>query len=52
QELLNQPDIGVLAVGKHADIIAMPGDPIADIGVTSKVDFVMKSGVVYRVPNT
>ncbi|MGH8296522.1 MAG: metal-dependent hydrolase family protein, partial [Steroidobacteraceae bacterium] len=49
-ELLNQPDIGVLAVGKHADIVAMPGDPIADIGVTAKVDFVMKSGRVYRAP--
>ncbi len=47
-ELLNQPDIGVLAVGKHADIVAMPGDPIADIGVTAKVDFVMKSGGIYR----
>jgi imidazolonepropionase-like amidohydrolase len=47
-ELLNQDDIGILAVGKHADIVAMPGDPIADISVTAKVDFVMKSGNVYR----
>ena len=51
-ELLDQHDIGVLAVGKHADIVAMPGDPIADIRVTTKVDFVMKSGVVYRSPMT
>ncbi|MGH8279557.1 MAG: metal-dependent hydrolase family protein [Gammaproteobacteria bacterium] len=49
-ELLGQDDIGVLAVGKHADIVAMPADPIADIGVTAKVDFVMKSGRVYRGP--
>jgi imidazolonepropionase-like amidohydrolase len=47
-ELLNRDDLGVLAPGKLADIVAMPGDPIADIGVTAKVDFVMKDGVVYR----
>lgn len=47
-EMLNQDDIGVLAVGKQADIVAMPGDPLTDISVTAKVDFVMKGGVVYR----
>jgi hypothetical protein len=26
----------------------MPGDPIANIGATAKVDFVMKDGIVYR----
>jgi imidazolonepropionase-like amidohydrolase len=49
-ELLGQDDIGVLAVGKHADIVAMPGDPLADIGATARVDFVMKSGRVQRGP--
>ncbi|HJW05224.1 MAG TPA: amidohydrolase family protein [Rhodanobacter sp.] len=49
-ELLGQDDIGVLAVGRHADIVAMPGDPLADIGATARVDFVMKSGRVYREP--
>jgi imidazolonepropionase-like amidohydrolase len=48
-ELLAQDDIGVIAVGKHADIVAMPGDPIADINITAKVDFVMKSGAIYRM---
>lgn len=47
-ELLGHDDIGVLAAGKQADIVAMPGDPIADISATAKVDFVMKGGVVYR----
>jgi imidazolonepropionase-like amidohydrolase len=47
-ELLDQSDLGVLAPGKLADIVAMPGDPIADIGVTAKVDFVMKDGIVFR----
>ncbi len=51
-ELLRQDDIGVLTVGKRADIIAMPGDPLADIGVTAKVDFVMKSGTPYRLPDS
>jgi hypothetical protein len=32
----------VLAPGKLADIVAMPGDPIADISATASVDFVMK----------
>ena len=47
-ELLGRSDLGVLAHGKLADIVAMPGDPIADIGATANVDFVMKHGVVYR----
>lgn len=49
-ELLGRTDIGVLAVGKQADLVAMPGDPLADIGATAKVDFVMKGGRVYRGP--
>jgi imidazolonepropionase-like amidohydrolase len=47
-ELLGRDDLGVLAPGKLADIVATPGDPIADIRATAKVDFVMKDGVVYR----
>jgi imidazolonepropionase-like amidohydrolase len=49
-ELLGRDDLGVLAPGKLADIVAMPGDPFADISVTAKVDFVMKDGVVYHAP--
>ncbi|HET9595581.1 MAG TPA: amidohydrolase family protein [Anaeromyxobacteraceae bacterium] len=47
-ELLGRDDLGVLATGKRADIVAMPGDPVRDIAVTTRVDFVMKGGVVYR----
>ena len=47
-EMLQQPDLGTLAPGKLADIVAMPGDPIVDIAATAKVDFVMKDGAVYR----
>jgi len=47
-ELLQRDDIGVLAPGCNADIIAMPGNPFKDIAVTERVDFVMKSGTVTR----
>ena len=47
-ELLQREDIGVLATGCCADIVAMPGDPFTDITVTEKVDFVMKSGIVVK----
>ncbi|MBN8262738.1 MAG: amidohydrolase family protein [Xanthomonadales bacterium] len=49
-EVLGVDDQGVVEPGKRADIIAMPGDPVADIANTTKVDFVMKDGVVYREP--
>lgn len=49
-ELLQQPDIGVLAAGKTADIIAMPGNPLDDITVTEKVDFVMRGGAIHKAP--
>ena len=40
--------LGTLEVGKEADIVAVPGDPLADIHATEKVRFVMKGGKVYR----
>src|SRR6266699_3443549 len=40
--------VGTLEKGKLADIIAMPGDPTADITVTERVSFVMKEGRVVR----
>ena len=47
-ELLRLDDLGVIAEGKVADLIAMPGDPFTDIDVTGRVDFVMKAGVIYK----
>jgi imidazolonepropionase-like amidohydrolase len=49
-ELLGLDDLGAIAEGKIADLIAMPGDPFADIEVTGQVDFVMKEGVIYKHP--
>ena len=39
---------GSLEAGKYADIIAVDGDPIADIGEMEDVDFVMKGGVIHK----
>jgi imidazolonepropionase-like amidohydrolase len=39
---------GTLEPGKLADLIAMPGDPIADITATERVFFVMKDGKTIR----
>jgi imidazolonepropionase-like amidohydrolase len=40
--------LGSLDVGKFADVVAVPGDPTADIRATEKVFFVMKDGAVFR----
>jgi imidazolonepropionase-like amidohydrolase len=40
--------IGSLEPGYFADVIAVAGDPLQDIGVLQKVSFVMKGGVIYK----
>jgi imidazolonepropionase-like amidohydrolase len=40
--------LGTLEKGKLADIIAMPGDPTADITATERVSFVMKEGKIVK----
>jgi imidazolonepropionase-like amidohydrolase len=40
--------VGSIAVGKWADLIAVEGDPLKDVTVLQHVQFVMKSGVVYK----
>jgi imidazolonepropionase-like amidohydrolase len=47
-ELLGVDDRGVIAAGKRADLIAVPGNPLDDISVMEDVRFVMKQGVVYK----
>jgi imidazolonepropionase-like amidohydrolase len=50
-ELLGMQDkVGTIETGKLADIVAVAGDPLSDVTVLEKVDFVMKGGVVYRKP--
>ncbi|MEO0611747.1 MAG: amidohydrolase family protein [Pseudomonadota bacterium] len=43
-------DLGQLAPGFRADIIAVKGDPLTDVSVLETVEFVMKDGVVYKAP--
>ena len=42
--------IGAIAPGLQADIIALDGDPLKDITAVRRVVFVMKGGVVYKAP--
>jgi imidazolonepropionase-like amidohydrolase len=49
QLLRRDKDLGSVATGKIADVVAVPGDPIADISVMKRVSFVMKDGVVYKL---
>ena len=47
--LLEQQDrFGSIEAGKFADIVAVAGDPMADIAALDKMLFVMKNGVVYK----
>ncbi len=48
-ELLHKQDqFGRIAVGRGADVIAVPGNPLDDITLMQHVSFVMKDGVIYK----
>ncbi len=49
-ELLGQRDLGVVAPGAYADLVAVAGDPVKDIAELERVRFVMKGGVTYVSP--
>jgi imidazolonepropionase-like amidohydrolase len=40
--------VGSVEAGKYADLVAVSGDPLADITEMQRVKFVMKGGVVFR----
>jgi imidazolonepropionase-like amidohydrolase len=46
--LLGVDDRGIIAAGKRADLVAVPGNPLEDIRVMEDVRFVMKLGKIYK----
>ena len=45
-----EDELGALAVGMRADIVAVAGDPLADVTRLQDVAFVMKDGRIYKQP--
>jgi imidazolonepropionase-like amidohydrolase len=48
QLLGRQTELGTIEPGKLADLVAVAGDPLADVTELERVRFVMKGGVVYK----
>jgi imidazolonepropionase-like amidohydrolase len=48
QALGRTGDVGAIAVGRYADIIAVSGDPTVDVRLLEKVDTVIKGGVMVK----
>lgn len=42
--------VGALEAGRFGDLIAVRGDPLADIAVLQKVDVVIKGGLIFKLP--
>jgi imidazolonepropionase-like amidohydrolase len=42
--------IGAVEKGAYADVVAVSGDPLQDVSVLNRIDFVMKGGAVVRTP--
>ncbi len=47
-EVLDHPAVGVVASGRFADLVAVPGDPLEDIMTLEDIPFVMKGGEVVK----
>jgi imidazolonepropionase-like amidohydrolase len=48
QALGREKDVGAIAVGRYADMIAVSGDPLANARILEKVDAVIKGGAVVK----
>ena len=47
-EALGRNDVGVVEKGRYADLVAVKGDPLADVSVLESVSAVVKGGVLVR----
>jgi imidazolonepropionase-like amidohydrolase len=47
-KIIRRDDLGEIRDGALADLVAVDGDPLAEIGAIAKVRFVMKDGLVFR----
>ncbi|HEY0746962.1 MAG TPA: amidohydrolase family protein [Steroidobacteraceae bacterium] len=43
-------DVGAIAVGRYGDLVAVAGDPLADMARLQSIGFVMKNGEVVKTP--
>jgi imidazolonepropionase-like amidohydrolase len=48
QALGREKDVGAIAVGRYADMIAVAGDPTKDVRLLEKIDVVIKGGEVVK----
>jgi imidazolonepropionase-like amidohydrolase len=46
-----EQDVGSIEPRKFADLVAVPGNPLVDIALMTKVNFVMKGGVIHKQPS-
>jgi imidazolonepropionase-like amidohydrolase len=49
-QLIGSDDIGLVATGRFADLVAVSGDPLADLALLARPAFVMKGGAVVKGP--
>jgi imidazolonepropionase-like amidohydrolase len=47
-ELMQTQDVGAIAVGRFADMVAVDEDPLADVTALERIDHVMKGGAIVR----
>jgi imidazolonepropionase-like amidohydrolase len=48
QLLKHENDLGSISPGKFADVVAVTGNPLDNIGILKQVSFVMKEGIIYK----
>jgi imidazolonepropionase-like amidohydrolase len=49
-KFLGLDDVGSIAIGKHGELVGVPGNPLEDITVMERVSFVMKDDTIHKAP--